>query len=151
MTGVYCVFCRTGFEAGIESRLKRRGYATLVPKIKKFKPSGGKLVEKELCLLPGYVFFETDEKDDGEYRLRGADLDFVEWIRRHAGTIEPTKVIKEGTKIRFVEGPLCELNGRVLKVNKSRRQVQIELNNANGLLSTIWCAIEYVEPEQPIE
>ena len=102
MTGVYCVFCRTGFEAGIESRLKRRGYATLVPKIKKFKPSGGKLVEKELCLLPGYVFFETDETaldvrsintlqnaikllqyDDGEYRLRGADLDFVEWIRRH--------------------------------------------------------------------
>lgn len=63
MTGVYCVFCRTGFEAGIESRLKRRGYATLVPKIKKFKPSGGKLVEKELCLLPGYVFFETDEKE----------------------------------------------------------------------------------------
>ena len=170
MTGVYCVFCRTGFEAGIESRLKRRGYATLVPKIKKFKPSGGKLVEKELCLLPGYVFFETDEPaldvrsintlqnaikllqyDDGEYRLRGADLDFVEWIRRHAGTIEPTKVIKEGTKIRFVEGPLCELNGRVLKVNKSRRQVQIELNNADGLLCTIWCAIEYVEPEQPIE
>lgn len=52
MTGVYCVFCRTGFEAGIESRLKRRGYVTLVPKIKKFKPSGGKLVEKELRLLP---------------------------------------------------------------------------------------------------
>lgn len=50
MTGVYCVFCRTGFEAGIESRLKRRGYVTLVPKIKKFKPSGGKLVEKELRL-----------------------------------------------------------------------------------------------------
>ena len=92
-----------------------------------------------------------DRYDDGEYRLRGADLDFVEWIRRHDGTIEPTKVIKEGTKIRFVEGPLCELNGRVLKVNKSRRQVQIELNNADGLLSTIWCAIEYVEPEQPIE
>ena len=159
MTGVYCVFCRTGFEAGIESRLKRRGYATLVPKIKKFKPSGGKLVEKELCLLPGYVFFETDEKEldvrsintlQNAIKLLQYD-DFVEWIRRHDGTIEPTKVIKEGTKIRFVEGPLCELNGRVLKVNKSRRQVQIELNNADGLLSTIWCAIEYVEPEQPIE
>lgn len=169
MTGVYCVFCRTGFEAGIEGRLNRRGYAAMVPKIKKFKPSGGKLTIKELCLLPGYVFFETDEEldvrsintmqnvikllqyDDGEYRLRGADIEFVEWIKRNNGTIEPTKVIKEGTKIRFVEGPLCELNGRVLKVNKSRRQVQIELNNANGLLSTIWCAIEYVEPEQAEE
>ena len=29
--------------------------------------------------------------------------------------------------------------------------LNIELNNADGLLSTIWCAIEYVEPEQPIE
>ena len=56
MTGVYCVFCRTGFEAGIESRLKRRGYATLVPKIKKFKPSGGKLVEKELLIFSTYLF-----------------------------------------------------------------------------------------------
>ena len=29
--------------------------------------------------------------------------------------------------------------------------LNIELNNADGLLSTNWCAIEYVEPEQPIE
>ncbi len=62
MTGVYCVFCRTGFEAGIESRLKRRGYATLVPKIKKFKPSGGKLVEKELCLLPAMCSLKRTKK-----------------------------------------------------------------------------------------
>ena len=60
-------------------------------------------------------------------------------------------MIKEGTKIRFAEGPLCELNGRVLKVHKSRRQVQLELNTADGLVSTIWGAIEYVDPEQSIE
>ena len=164
--GVYCLFCRTGFESGIKSGLVRRGYDVLIPKIIKFKPVNGRLAEKETLLLPGYVFFECDEEpdvravnslqnvikllqyDDGEYMLRGTDAEFVNWLKQHSGVIEPTKVIKEGTKIRFCEGPLCSLNGKVLKVNKSRRQVQIELNHADGLLNTIWCAIEYVEPEQ---
>ncbi len=166
--GIYCVFCRTGFENSIEGRLKLRGYETLLPKIKKWRPYNGKLTEKELCLLPGYVFFETEEPidpgainimpniikllqyDDGEYALRGSDLEFAEWARRHGCMIESTKVIKEGTKIRFIEGPLCDINGKVIKVNKSRRQVQIELNQTGGLLSTIWCAIEYVEPQQTL-
>lgn len=164
--GIYCVFCKTGFEDGVEESLKQFGYAAMLPKLKKWERANGRLVEKQRCLLPGYVFFEAAagediaraghipnaikllQYDDGEYALRGKDLEFIEWLRKHDCIIESTKVIKEGTKIRFIEGPLCELDGKVIKVNKSRRQVQIELNNANGILSTIWCAIEYIEPQQ---
>ena len=56
--------------------------------------------------------------------------------------------MKVGTKIAFVSGPLLGMEGRVLKVNKGRRQVQVAVGGEENMFHTIWCAVEYVQ-ERP--
>ena len=50
-----------------------------------------------------------------------------------------------GTKIAFVSGPLMGMEAQVLKVNKSRRQVQISVGGEGNMFHAIWCAIEYIQ------
>lgn len=73
--------------------------------------------------MPGYVFFDADTeptwdrilKDsavlkllsygDGEYALRGTDLEFMDWIKKNNGIIEMSSAVKVGSMIEFVSGP----------------------------------------------
>ena len=166
---VYCLYGQTGHENYFIRDLQRMGYTAFSPFVEKIRPTkdGTRVVRTRL--LPGYVFFEGEEEPtwrevhhiDYVYRLltygddtkalHGKDLEFVNWVRRHEGTIEVTKVIKEGTKIRFVAGPLCDMDVKVLKVNKSRHQVQVAVGSENSVLSTMWCAIEYLQDNADLD
>lgn len=112
--------------------------------------------------MPGYVFFDADTepawnqilKDsavlkllsygDGEYALRGADLEFIDWIKKNNGIIEMSSAVKVGSMIEFVAGPLKDMNGKIIKVNRSRRQVQVSFGSENGIISKVWCSMEFV-------
>lgn len=89
--------------------------------------------------MPGYVFFDADTepmwnrilKDsavlkllsygDGEYALRGTDLEFIDWIKKNNGIIEMSSAVKVGSMIEFVAGPLKDMNGKIIKINRSRQ------------------------------
>jgi hypothetical protein len=43
------------------------------------------------------------------------------------------------------------MEGQVMKVNKGRRQVRINLGDENNLFQTIWCPIEYVRERREQE
>lgn len=60
-------------------------------------------------------------------------------------------MIREGTKIRFVGGPLADFDGQVLRVNKNRRQVLLSIGSGEGLLRKMWCSIEYIEEAASLE
>ena len=143
--------------------LRQRGAVPLSPLV--VKPQQGRKEPRrtQARLLPGYVFFEQEGEPDwmGIIRfssvlkilhyqdetpeLRGADLDFVRWLRVHEGLIDVSQVMKVGTKIAFVSGPLLGMEGRVLKVNKGRRQVQVAVGGEGDLIRNIWCSVEYVQ------
>ena len=107
--------------------------------------------------MPGYVFFDADTepawnrilKDsavlkllsygDGEYALRGTDLEFIDWIKKNNGIIEMSSAVKVGSMIEFVAGPLKDMNGKIIKINRSRRQVQVSFGSENGIISKVWC------------
>lgn len=113
-------------------------------------------------LMPGYVFFDADTepmwnrilKDsavlkllsygDGEYALRGTDLEFIDWIKKNNGIIEMSSAVKVGSMIEFVSGPLKDMNGKIIKINRSRRQVQVSFGSENGIISKVWCSMEFV-------
>ncbi len=159
----YCLFCISGQEKKVMEKLNALGCAPLAPLVMRWKPEAGGLNKTARRLLPGYVFFDTEQEpnwqdirscdavlrvlqyDDGEREMRGADAEFVAWLKKYDGTIEVTHVIQVGTKLEFVDGPLKELEGKVLKVNKSRKQVQIALGDEKSIMRTIWCSIEYIE------
>lgn len=159
----YCLFCKAGQEQNVMGMLKERGAKPLAPLAVRVHPGakGGEKVRQRL--LPGYVFFEQEEEPDwlGIIRysavlkilhyqdespeLRGEDLSFVRWLEANEGLIDVSEVVKVGTRIAFVNGPLVGREGQVLKVNKSRGLVQISIGEEGGLFRAIWCAIEYVQ------
>lgn len=55
-----------------------------------------------------------------------------------------SSAVKVGSMIEFIDGPLKNLNGRITKVNKSRRQVQVSFGSENGIISKVWCSMEFV-------
>lgn len=165
----YCLFCKSGQEGMIIELLKRSGYSAFSPLSVRNKPDAGGLRRTKARLLPGYVFFDADEApdweiirrysgvlkilryEDGNCALRGEDLAFVDWLRRYEGMVDVSQVIKVGTKIAFVGGPLVGMEAKVLKVNKSRKSVQIALGGEDAIFRNIWCSIEYVEGNADID
>ena len=166
----YCLFCKGGEESRVMEMLRQRGAVPLSPLV--VKPQQGKkeLKRAQARLLPGYVFFDYPgvpdwteilrfssvlkvlQYEDGVRALRHEDLAFVQWLKKYEGLIDVSQVVKVGTKIAFVSGPLMGMEGKVLKVNRSRRQVQVSVGGAEGaLFHTIWCAIEYIEDNMDLE
>lgn len=165
----YCLFCKSGQEGSTIELLKRSGYAAFSPLAVRNKPDVGELRRIKARLLPGYVFFDAEcEPDweivrrysgvlkilrygDGSCALHGDDLAFVKWLKRYEGVIDVSQVVKIGTKIAFIGGPLVGMEARVLKVNKSRKSVQIALGDEDAIFRNIWCTIEYIESNADIE
>ena len=112
--------------------------------------------------MPGYVFFDAqDEPDwdlirrfsgvlktlhyeDGARALRAEDLAFVKWLKRYEGMVDVSQVIKVGTKIAFVSGPLVGMEARVLKVNQVSSRMSFLMAScslvysASNVSSTLW-------------
>lgn len=144
-------------------RLKQDGISCFSPLIDRWK-SNKSAPKKRLCrLLPGYVFMECEDEPvwheirklpgvicpltypDGSYALRGGDITFVEWLKRFDAVIEVSLVVQEGTKIQFVEGPLKNMSGKIVKVNKKRRMAAVQFGEGDGLFKTIWCSFDYMQ------
>ena len=165
----YCLFCKGGQEQNVMRMLEERGARPLAPLAVRVR-TGAKAREKtRQRLLPGYVFFEQADAPDwpGIIRysavlrvlhyqdetpeLRGKDLEFVRWLRANEGLIDVSEVVKVGTKIAFVSGPLVGMEGQVLKVNKGRRQVQVAVGGEGNLFRAMWCSIEYIQDKNELQ
>ena len=165
----YCLFCKGGEEGRVMEMLRQQGAIPLAPLVVKPQQGHKELKRAHARLLPGYVFFESEEKpnwedilrfssvlkalqyEDGVRALRNEDLDFVLWLRKYEGLIDVSQVVKVGTKIAFVSGPLMGMEAKVLQVNKSRRQVQVSVGEEGALFHAIWCTIEYVQDNMDLE
>ena len=141
----------------------------LAPLAVRYQPGTHGTKRTKARLLPGYVFFDYDgtpdwgtivrhtavlkvlRYEDGARALRGDDLKFVNWLKRYEGMIDVSEVIKVGTKIAFVSGPLLGMEANVIKVNKSRKQVQITLGGEDAIFRNIWCSIEYIESNTDLD
>ena len=159
----YCLFCISGQENKIVEKLRSYGYVPLAPQVVRWKPAGGGLKKAVRRLLPGYVFFDTADQpdwqgiranesvlrilqyDDGARALRDSDAEFVAWLKRYDGMIDVSHVITEGTKLKFIDGPLKEFEGKITKVNRNRKLVQVTLSGEESMMRVIWCSVEFIE------
>ena len=157
----YCLFCKSGQEGTVIELLTRRGCKAFSPLAVRSKPGKGGVSRTRARLLPGYVFFDAEDPEwdvirrfsgvlkvlryeDGSCALHGDDLAFVAWLKQYEGLVDVSQVVKVGTKIAFVGGPLVGMEAKVLRVNKSRRVVEIALGEGDALFRNIWCSIEYI-------
>ncbi len=142
----YCVFCATGSEQLTALLLSNlTGGEAFSPMLTCHIYTGGAWEDREYFLLPGYVFlFLRDELpvsrilkiptvvnilhyDVEDYELKGCDAEFAAWFYVNHGLIGKSKAIREGERIRILEGPLAYVSDRITKVNKQRRRARVEI------------------------
>ena len=166
----YCLFCETAKCGYVANQAARAlGCTAISPKRVQHTWSKGKMVDIEHDLLPGYVFLYADNEpldigrvqsiqgvfrclctSDRHYELYGSDEQFALMLLHHHGRIGKTKVYEEGQRIRICEGSFEGLETKILKVDRRKKRMQIEIPFAHIPVKT-WVEYDMVsDPESPL-
>ncbi|PKL14416.1 MAG: hypothetical protein CVV52_01845 [Spirochaetae bacterium HGW-Spirochaetae-8] len=149
----YCIYCKTGSEAKLVYLLKKDMMDLMGMEVNLMFPvrilnekRKGQWVKAEQPLFPGYIFLYLgddegfpsyivkQERDvfkilrypDGSMALRGADEEYARWVRNHNGKLEPSKVaFREGQVVKILSGPLLDLQGRIVKMDRHHKRVVV--------------------------
>lgn len=167
----YCLFCETAKCNYVANTIRQElGCTAISPKQIQHTWSKGRMVDIEHDLLPGYVFLYTDDgpldvrrarsvqgvirclcTDDRRYELTGSDEQFARMLLSVHGVLGKTRVYEEGQLIRICKGAFEGLETRIVKVNRQKRRMQIEIPFANTLIKT-WVEYDIVnDPEGSTE
>lgn len=160
-----CLFCTTGKERlvsrGIEAMCP--GVRTLIARQEKHKTVQGKKFRETVLLLPGYVFFQAEcsaepyatfprehvlrlltTGENRQWQLTGEDEKFAAWLFQCDGLLGFSKAYKEQDRIRIVSGPLKDLEGQILRIDRRGRSGQVALE-FNGRRVKVWLGFELID------
>lgn len=151
----YVLHTYSGYEENVERNLKQRIesmdmedkiFNILVPKEKKIKIKNGKRKVVEEKIFPGYVLVEMIVTDDSWYVVRntpnvtgfiGAGTtpipiseEEVKALQKRMGVEEPKYDIDVsiGTRVKIVDGPMKNFEGKVAEVDHARGKVKIMIS-----------------------
>lgn len=161
-----CIFCRTGNEQLLIQSLEKEhsGIRVISASKKRMRRQGKMLIEEQVPLFPGYLFFCAEEEFDsrmliykedifrilhdseGCWQLRGEDEAFARALFEQDGVIGLSRAYYEGDRIRIVEGMLKMYEGRILRVNHRSHTAQVCVGVA-GQEVTVWLGFEVIDKE----
>jgi transcriptional antiterminator NusG len=148
----YAIHTYVGYENAVARNLKQRIeslgmedkiFNVLVPTEKKIKIKGGKRVEEEEKIYPGYVLVDMIVTDDSWYVVRntprvtgfvGAGVhpvavdkkEIEELFRRmKADTVKHKIELVIGDHVAIVDGPFKDLEGRIGEVDEEKGKVKV--------------------------
>ena len=153
-TACGCLFCITGKECLVAMRVQTQYpqiHAVAVRKEKHLTREGRKL-RAEAVLLPSYELQDVIRilsMDAGVWQLQGGDEHFARWLLGYDGLLSFSQAHREGDSIRILRGPLKDMEGRIVRVDKRGRSGQVLLN-FNGREIAVWLGFELVEEENPL-
>lgn len=163
---VYCLFCETE-KCGMIAKTAEDLFPcrAISPKQVQHTWSKGKPYDIVHDLLPGYVFlyFDSEKPDvtglrrlggvirclsdtDGRCELAGSDEGFALSLLHCNGVIGKTQVYREGDRIRICKGAFEGVSTEIVKVDRRRSRMMIEIPFANQAVRT-WVEFEITEPE----
>jgi transcriptional antiterminator NusG len=150
----YAIHTYAGYENAVMRNLKQRIdslgvndkiFSVVVPTEKKIKIKGGKRVETEEKVYPGYVLVDMIVDDNSWYVVRntprvtgfvGAGVnpvplnkkevdDLFGRMDKNNGTIKHHMDVEVGEIVRIADGPFKELEGKVSDVDNERGKVKV--------------------------
>lgn len=164
-TYIRCLFCLTGKEESVVSRIADKGLGTAFHP-RKIKPffKKGKWEDVPVSLLPGYVFVISESPiplnqlwrisdvirpltygpDDHDGFLSGQDQALALWLMQENGMVGNLDVVKEGSQIRIIAGLMKDIKGRVVKVDRRKRMAHVELEVV-GSIHHVWLGVNFLE------
>lgn len=144
----YVLQVMTGEELTVADKLRDHGIAVMVPQERRTIRCGGSWHSKDFVLFRGYIFVELEYTAEIYHIIRHLPsvIRFlgqppeplwppeVAWLRLldHAGDpLCPTKMIAlPNGKLQPVEGILCDFESEVLRINRHRRQAEVQITFA---------------------
>ncbi len=151
----YVVHTYAGYENAVMRNLKQRIeslgmedkiFNVIVPTEKKIKIKGGKRVEEEEKIYPGYILVDMIVTDDSWYVVRNTprvtgfvgsgvypvpidkkEVDSL-FARMNADKVTHTINLIENDAVLIVDGPFKELEGKVSEIDEERGKVKVLVN-----------------------
>ncbi len=148
----YAIHTYAGYENAVARNLKQRIeslgmedriFNVLVPTEKKIKIKGGKRVEEEEKIYPGYVLVDMIVTDDSWYVVRNTprvtgfvgsgvfpvpldkkEVDIL-FSRMNKEEVKHTIDLAIDETVKIVDGPFKDLEGKVSEVDDSRGKVKV--------------------------
>ena len=148
----YAIHTYVGYENAVLRNLKQRIeslgmedriFNVVVPMEKKIKVKGGKRVEVEEKIYPGYILVDMIVTDDSWYVVRNTprvtgfvgagvipsplEKHEVDVLLNRMGETEPRHKINviKGDNVRITDGPFKEMEGRVEEVDEERGKIKV--------------------------
>ena len=148
----YAIHTYSGYENAVMRNLKQRIdslgiqdkiFNVVVPTEKKIKIKGGKRVEVEEKIYPGYVLVDMVVTDDSWYVVRNTprvtgfvgagvnpvplskeEIDFL--FKRMQTDVSKHKIdLVVGETVRIADGPFKELEGKISELDEDRGKVKV--------------------------
>jgi len=148
----YAIHTYAGYENAVARNLKQRIeslnmgdkiFEVIVPIEKKIKVKGGKRVEEEEKIYPGYVLVDMAVTDDSWYVVRNtprvtgfvgsgvypvplskAEVDNI-FSRMNAGTVKHNSGLSIDDAVIITDGPFKDLEGKVCEIDNERGKVKV--------------------------
>lgn len=148
----YAIHTYAGYEKAVERNLKQRAeslgmqdkiFNVVVPTEKKIKIKGGKRVEVEERIYPGYVLVDMIVTDDSWYVVRNtprvtgfvgagvtpvpvaqAEIDEL-FARMGATTAKHNIDLVVGDMVAIIDGPFKEFEGKVNGIDEERGKIEV--------------------------
>ena len=166
----YCLHCATGQEQKMAERiaLLHPGITALAVLQEKHQSRNGARALARRVMLPGYVFLFSREPipfrsilpmnhvirfltygHEEDFALRGEDLAFAQWVRRHEGMIACSRAVSVGSSLRIIEGPLADHIGTVEKIDRHNRNVCLAIC-FSGTARKVWMPFQWAEEAEGV-
>lgn len=151
----YVVHTYAGYENAVMRNLKQRIeslgmedkiFNVIVPTEKKIKIKGGKRVEEEEKIYPGYILVDMIVTDDSWYVVRNtprvtgfvgsgvypvpidkSEIDTL-FARMSADKVTHAINLSENDAVLIIDGPFKELEGKVSGIDEERGKVKVLVN-----------------------
>jgi transcriptional antiterminator NusG len=148
----YAIHTYAGYENAVARNLKQRIeslnmegsiFSVIVPTEKKIKVKGGKRVEEEEKIYPGYILVDMIVNDESWYIVRNTprvtgfvgsgvhpvpldrkELDNL-FARMDSGTVKHNIDVAPGDPVRIADGPFKDLEGKVGEIDVERGKVKV--------------------------
>lgn len=159
-----CIHVKVGYETDVA-----RMIATIYPEVEayailriKHRRCNGVRSYSNDVMVPGYILFFANvdtqvskfltvanvnsvlKYDECDWHLRGDDLLFSEWIFKNEGLIGVSSAFMENDKIKIIDGPLKQIEGKIIRINKRSRNAQVILGFKQQDFN-VWLPFEWIE------
>lgn len=161
-----CLFCKSEKEAGVVRALEKQVPGTEAVYLRQYKhrSRGGVKTSILAPVLPGYVFFRTEYPEsaapihrlvdvirllryaDHSWELRNGDERFAQWVFEQEGILRMSQARKIGDRIVIAKGPLKDMEGSILKMDRHSRNGLVEIR-LNDKVFHVWLPFEVLEED----